>query len=72
MVIEEIINKARICFLAIADFRLVLLEGNTTKLPEFIPWQLFLNFLGAAYTAWTQKERERSCSLTVSFSFCVN
>ena len=72
MVVEPIIYIARIIFLAIDDFRLVLLEGGTTQLPEFVPWQLFLSFLGTAYTAWTQKERARSCSLTVSFSFCVN
>jgi hypothetical protein len=72
MVVEPIIYIARILFLAIDDFRLVLLEGGTTQLPEFITRQLFLSFLGKAYTAWTQKERARSCSLTVSFSFCVN
>jgi hypothetical protein len=40
-------------------------------LPKFIFRQLFLFFLCTAWIAWTQKERERSCFLTASFSFCV-
>ena len=72
MVVEKIIYIASVCFLAIDDFGPVLLEGGTTQLPELVPRQLFLCFLGTAYTAWTQKERARSCFLTVSFSFCVN
>lgn len=70
VVVDEIIHIARIAFLSIDDFWLVLHIGSTVELPKFVFWQFILNFLGTAFTAWTQKERARECSLTVSFSFC--
>lgn len=71
MVCKEIIHKTRVIFLSFEDFTLVLLISSTIELPKFIFRQLFLFFLCTAWIAWTQKERERSCFLTASFSFCV-
>lgn len=58
MIREEIIHITRVRLFATLDFTLVLLIGSTIELPELILRQLILCFLGTAYTAWTQKERE--------------
>ena len=66
---DEIIHIAEVGFPALKEITLVLLISSTTQLPEFVLWQHILRFLCTATIAWTQKERARSCSLTVSLYF---